>query len=191
MSIYLCLLAVFLNTVCWFVPWKTEADLVLVYLQNSQLVPKLSAVQIRTRSVVFGPRLQAVAAEQDNFLRILKEAYNWVLLGQRMIRTQFKVISSLLQEKCSSPDYSRIKTQVNINLGGPLLSALYLGILCMASLSDNKGEGLRPGDMARDKEGWYIPSASIILWKTIKEVEIEKRNNRRRRVSDLWTEESE
>ena len=39
-------------------------------------LPKLSAVQIRTRSVVFGPRLQAVAAEQDNFLRILKEAYN-------------------------------------------------------------------------------------------------------------------
>ena len=118
MSIYLCLLVVFLNTVCWFVPWITEADLVLVYLQNSQLVPKLSAVQIRTRSVVFGPRLQAVAAEQDNFLRILKEAYNWVLLGQRMMRTQFKVISSLLQEKCSSPDYSRIETQVNINLGG-------------------------------------------------------------------------
>ena len=151
LSIYLCLLAVFLNTMCWFVPWITEADLDLVYLQNSQLVPKLSAVQIRTRSVVFGPRLQAVAAKQDNFLRFLKEAYNWVLLRQRMQRTQFKVISSLLQEKCSSPDYSRIEME------GALLSSLYLGILCMASLSDNKGEGgLRTRDMARDKEGRYI-----------------------------------
>lgn len=54
----------------------TEADLVLIHLQNSEPTSKLSALQIRTRSVVFGPRMLTVEGEQDSSLKILEKPHN-------------------------------------------------------------------------------------------------------------------
>lgn len=49
------------------------SDLVLVYLQNNELIPKLLITRIRTKSVVFGPRAWSAEAKWDNFLKILEK----------------------------------------------------------------------------------------------------------------------
>ena len=51
---------------------------------------------------------------------------------------------------------------------------------------DNKGEAsLKTGGMVRDKDGWYMPSASIILRKMIKGIEMEESHTRMIGGNDL------
>lgn len=159
----------------------TEADLVSACLQNSEPIPKLSAAQIRTKSVVFGPRVKAGEAEQDSSLRILQGSYRWTFLGQRMTTLQLKIIIGPGQKNCGSPDYSRTEMKVKVNIG---LYCLLCGILeppaCGIDLTTG-GFSLRIGG----KTGWCSPFVSIILWKIIEATEIEERRNWMKKGSDL------